>query len=107
MQDNHTSPLKGWWKRTFKRKPKVSKGMYGVYKYTYYIGTLNEHSYEHKYNIFAKVIAEKVYEDMVELTLEKLELFESVDQTIIDMIKKNFPKFVDPKMINWEEVILN
>lgn len=91
-------------KKFFNKEPEVYKGQLGVCKYTWGTDTrLKNSDNSQQYNVYAKVEAVHVYDNLVEVKMIDLEVFDSINENILDIIKAEFNTFVDPRDINWEK----
>lgn len=88
-------------RRLFGRIPKVNKGQLGVYHDVWSMATSNESLHTIRYDIFVKVKAIEVYDNLVEVTVEDLQVSESVNQDIVNIIRSSIPKYVVPKNVKW------
>lgn len=84
-------------------KPKiVNKNDIGVYKYKWSCDSFHENYTGLTYEVFIKLRALEVYEDLVEIELIDIKVNDSASQDVINLITNNFPKFINPKFIKWE-----
>lgn len=88
-------------KKAFSKAPKINKGQLGVYHDVWSMATSNESLHTTKYDIFVKVKAVEVYDNLIEVTVEDLQVSESVNQDIVNIIKSGLPKYVVPKNVKW------
>lgn len=88
-------------RRLFGRIPNVTKGQLGVYHDVWSMSTSNDSLHTIKYDIFVKVKAIEVYDNLIEVTVEDLQVSESVNQDIVNIIKSSIPKYVVPKNVKW------
>ncbi len=88
-------------RRLFSGIPQVNKGQLGVYHDVWSMATSNESLHTIKYDIFVKVKAIEVYNNLVEVTVEDLQVSESVNQDIVNIIRSSIPKYVVPKNVKW------
>jgi hypothetical protein len=88
-------------KNFFKKKPTVNKNQLGVYHDVWSMATSNESLHTIRYDIFVKVKAVEVYDDLIEVTVEDLQVSESVNQDILNIIRSTIPKYVVPKNVKW------
>lgn len=88
----------------FNKEPKVFKDQLGICKYTWGTDTqLSNSDNSQKYNVYAKVKAIHVYDNLVEVELLELKVFDSINDDILAIIKAEFHKIIDPRDINWEK----
>ena len=97
-----STPIDIIFKKWFGKKRKISVDDIGVYKYIFLMDTVNEASHSHKYNIFTKIKAVHVYDELVEAELVDFHVNEPMTEDVLAVIKKNFPKYINPKLIQWE-----
>lgn len=86
----------------FKRPKTITKGQFGIYHYMWACDTMNEDSNGLKYDIYAKLKAVEIYEGLVEVEIMNIKINDSASQDIINIITKNFPKYVNPKYVKWQ-----
>ncbi len=100
-QDNDIiliSKIRNW----FKTPKTIVKGQLGIYHYMWACDTMNEDSNGLKYDIYAKLKAVEIYEGLVEVEIINLKINDSASQDIINIIRNNFPKYVNPKYVKWQ-----
>lgn len=89
--------------KSFKAKPKVKKGYYGVYHYTLAMYANTEAIHNVKYDIFVKVKALYVYDDLVEVeVVGEPTITESITPEFASIIRNSVPKYLDPKKVKWQ-----
>ena len=93
-------------KRLFKKPKLVAKGQLGIYHYIWGCDTINNDSNAIKYDIYLKIKASEIYDELVEIEVVDVTINDSANQDIINIIKANLPKYVDPRYVNWQ-IILN
>lgn len=98
----HPSTSKNWFKNLFTKKQPVNKDDVGIYHYVWSCDTLNEDSHGLKYDVYAKIKAVAIYEDLVEINLLDIKINDSASADIQNIIKNNFPKYVNPIYARWE-----
>jgi hypothetical protein len=86
----------------FKRKHPIKKGQLGVYHDKLAFDTYNNGSDSLRHNIFVKVKILEVYDQLVEIEVLDFTVSDSASDDIINIVKHNMPKFVDPKMVKWQ-----
>lgn len=88
--------------RFFKKKITLYKGQLGVYQDKLAFYTYNEASDVIKHNIFIKVKIIEVYDQLVEVEVLDMTISDSANEDIINLIKNNIPKYVNPKIVKWQ-----
>jgi|TARA_R110000868_G_scaffold336400_2_gene597217 hypothetical protein len=86
----------------FKKKITLYKGQLGVYQDKLAFYTYNEASDIIKHNIFIKVRIIEVYDQLVEVEVLDMTISDSANEDIINLIKNNMPKYVNPKIVKWQ-----
>lgn len=106
MQNNINTRDNSFWdnfKALFKKPRVVKPGDIGVYYYIWTVGTINEDSHEFKYDVYAKVKAVEIFENLVEIeSVGDVKINDSASSDIQQIIKNNFPKYVNPKYVKWQ-----
>lgn len=88
-------------KRVKPSKP-IKPEQLGIYHYTWCCDTLNDESQGLCYDVYSKVKCLNVYEDLVEIELIDMKINDSASPIIVDLIKNNFPSYLNPKFIKWQ-----
>jgi len=91
-----------WLRDKFKKKKIINKDDIGIYHYIWTCDTLNEDSHGLKYDIYAKIKAIESYENLIEIELVDIKINDSASNDIQNIIKNNFPKYVNPKYVQWQ-----
>ena len=78
------------------------KDQVGIYHYIVAIDTIHEDNHGMKYDIYAKVKIVEIYKDLVEVELVDLKINDSASQEVINIVKNNFAKYVNPKYVKWQ-----
>lgn len=89
-------------KHLFKKPKCVNIGDLGIYHYIWSCDTFHEDSHGLKYDIYAKIKAIDVYESLIEVEVVDIKINDSVSTDIQNIIKNNFPKYVNPKYVKWQ-----
>ena len=89
-------------KRLFRKRRKPKIGDIGIYKDVLTINTANEGTHQLFYDLFCKVKATAIYENLVELEIIEVTNLNAGNQEISTVINANIPKYMDPKRINWQ-----
>jgi len=85
-----------------KQPNNLFKGQVGIYHYIWATDTIHEDSHGMKYDIYAKVKIAEIYKDLVEVESVDIKINDSASQEVINIIKNNFPKYVNPKYVKWQ-----
>lgn len=101
MQRKDTK-LWDWLTTLFCKPQELYKGQVGIYYYVVAIDTIHEDSHGMKYDIHAKVKIVEIYKDLVEVELVDLKINDSASQEVINIVKNNFAKYVNPKYVKWQ-----
>jgi hypothetical protein len=86
----------------FKKKRVIKKGDIGIYKEVLTISTINDGTHTLYYDIYTKVKAIAVYDNLVEIEVLDVMTLNSCNQDITNLINSNMPKYIKPKYIKWE-----
>lgn len=86
----------------FKKKIVLHKGQLGVYQDKLAFYTQNDSADVIKHNIFIKVRIIEVYDQLVEVEVLDMTISDSANEDIINLIKNNMPKYVNPKIVKWQ-----
>jgi len=86
----------------FKKRITLYKGQLGVYQDKLAFYTQNDSADVIKHNIFIKVRILEVYEQLVEIEVLDMTISDSANEDIINLIKNNMPKYVNPKIVKWQ-----
>lgn len=89
-------------KQLFKRKRQINVGDVGIYQDVLSISTLNDGTHSLNYDIYAKVKALAIYENLVEIEMIDVTTLNACDEDVKTLIDANMPKFIKPKYIKWE-----
>ena len=84
------------------KKKRISVGDLGVYQDVLSIDTINDGTHSLKYDIYTKVKAIAIYENLVEIEIIEISTINSCNQDVRELIDKNMPKYIHPKYIRWE-----
>lgn len=91
-----------WFKNLFKKRIDIKKDDLGIYHYLWTCDTIHEDSHGLKYDIYAKIKAVEIYQDLIEVEMIDIKITDSVSTDIQNIIKNNFPKYVNPKYVEWQ-----
>jgi hypothetical protein len=101
MQDNETVLVDNI-RNLFKKKRVISVNDIGIYQDVLTIDTINDGTHTLKYDIYAKVRAKAIYENLVEIEILDVITLNSCNQDIKGLVDANMPKYIKPKFIKWE-----
>jgi len=86
----------------FKKKLVLKKGQLGVYHDKLAFYTENDGSDVIKHNIYVKIKIVEVYDQLVEIDVLDFTISDSASQDIINLVKNNMPKYVNPRIVRWQ-----
>ena len=89
-------------KKTFQPKRIISVGDIGIYQDVLTIDTIDDGTHTLKYDIYAKVRAKAIYENLVEIEVMDVITLNSCNQDIKGLVDANMPKYIKPKYVKWE-----
>ena len=90
--------IRRWWKA-----PRViNVGDLGIFHEVVSFGTRVDVSNDLTYDVYAKIRAVEVYDNLVEIEVINIKISDSVSQDIVNLITNNFPKYVNPKTVSWQ-----
>jgi hypothetical protein len=101
MQDNEMV-LAEHIRNLFRKKRVISVGDIGIYQDVLSVDTINDGTHSLKYDIYAKVRALAIYENLVEIEVIDVIVLNSCNQDIKGLVDSNMPKYIKPKFIKWE-----
>lgn len=88
-------------KKLFKKKRKVIKGDLGVYHDTLTFNTMSNPNRSVHYDIYVKVKAVEIYDDLVEVEVIDVMISESVSEDMCNFIKNDNLKYLKPSDVKW------
>lgn len=88
--------------KAFKKKLTLKKGQLGVYHDKLAFYTENDGSDVIKHNIYVKIRIVEVYDQLVEIDVLDFTISDSASQDIINLVKNNMPKYVNPRIVRWQ-----
>ena len=88
--------------KVFKKKLNLVKGQLGVYHDKLAFYTENDGSDVIKHNIYVKIKIVEVYDELVEIEVLDFTISDSASQDIINLVKNNMPKYVNPRIVKWQ-----
>lgn len=86
----------------FKKQITLRKGQLGVYHDKLAFYTENEGSDNIKHNIYVKVKIVEIYYQLVEIEVIDFTISDSASNDIINLVKNNMPKYVNPNIVKWQ-----
>lgn len=86
----------------FKRKRKVVIGDIGIYHDTLSYNPVSNSTRSIQYDIYLKVRAVEVYDDLVEVDVMNTMVSESVSEEISNLIKSDSIKYLKPNEVKWK-----
>ncbi|MEI6882219.1 MAG: hypothetical protein WCK82_12930 [Bacteroidota bacterium] len=90
-------------KQLFKRKINtISVGDIGIYHDVLSIGTFNDGNHALNYDIYAKIKALVIYENLIEIEVIDVVTLNACNEDVKRLIDTNMPKYINPKYIKWE-----
>ena len=90
--------------KVFRKKFNLRKGQLGVYHDKLAFYTENDGSDVIKHNIYVKVKIVEVYDELVEIEVLDFTISDSASQDIINLVKNNMPKYVNPRIVKWQKL---
>lgn len=88
--------------KVFKKKLHLTKGQLGVYHDKLAFYTENDGSDVIKHNLYVKIKIVEVYDELVEIEVMDFTISDSASQDIINLVKNNMPKYVNPRIVKWQ-----
>lgn len=88
----------------FKRKRKVKKGDLGVYEDTLSYTTIGNTARTLHYDVFIKVKAVEVYDDLVEVDVVSVTTSESNHKETCDLINTDNLRYLKPNKVKWQKI---
>lgn len=89
-------------KQLFKRKRQINVGDIGIYQDVLSISTLNDGTHTLNYDIYAKIKALAIYENLIEIEIIDVTTLNACNDEVKTLIDSNMPKYIKPKYIKWE-----
>jgi hypothetical protein len=90
--------------KVFRKKLMLKNGQLGVYHDKLAFYTENDGSDVIKHNIYVKVKIVEVYDELVEIEVLDFTISDSASQDIINLVKNNMPKYVNPRIVKWQKL---
>jgi hypothetical protein len=91
-----------WLRNKVNNKLPIKKGDIGIHEDTLTLLTLNETTDGIKHKIYTKVRVLEVYRGLVEVEVLDIELSESANSSLNELIKTSTKKYMSPKDIKWQ-----
>jgi hypothetical protein len=89
-------------KKLFKKKKQINVGDIGIYQDVLSLNTLNDGTHTLNYDIYAKVKALAIYENLIEIEIIDVTTINACKEDVKTLIDSNMPKYIKPKYIKWE-----
>lgn len=89
-------------KKYFKPKKEVKVGDIGIYQDVLSVNTNNDGTHTLHYDIYAKVKAVAIYENLIEIVVIDVFTINVCNHDIQGLVNSNMPKYIKPKYIKWE-----
>jgi hypothetical protein len=90
--------------KVFKKNLTLQKGQLGVYHDKLAFYTDNDGSDIIKHNIYVKIKIVEVYDQLVEIEVLDFTISDSASLDIINLVKNNMPKYVNPRIVKWQNL---
>ena len=90
------------WLNWFRKRKEINIGDLGIYHYIWSCDTLHEDSHGLKYDVYAKIRAVDIYDELIEIDVVDIKINDSASVEIQNIIKNNFPKYVHPRYVKWQ-----
>lgn len=100
--ERHKEESFNFFGRLFKKPIVLKKDQLGVYHDKLAFYTESDGSDVIKHNIYIKVKIIEVYDQLVEIEVLDVSISDSASQDIINLVKNNIPKYVNPKNVKWQ-----
>lgn len=91
-------------RRLFKRKRKVKKGDLGIYEETLSFTSIGNSSRTIHYDIFIKVKALEVFDDLVEVEVVSVNTTDTAHIDTCQLMNTENLKYLDPSKVKWQKV---
>jgi len=101
MLKNKNLSFIDWVKSFFKPNYTPKKGDMGVYSYVWACDTFYEEQRPFNCDIYVKIKVIETYDKMVEVEIIETKINSYASPDIIEIIKKNSPKYISINKINW------
>lgn len=88
----------------FKRKRKVNAGDLGVYEDTLTFTSIGNTSRAIHYDVFIKVKAIEVYDDLVEVEVVDVTISEAASEDTCKFIKHENLRYIKPSKVKWQAI---
>lgn len=102
MENTHETFIFGKLFNMFKKKSTLNKGQLGIYHDKLAFDTYNNSTDTLRHNIYVKVKVIEVYDQLVEIEVLDFTVSDSASEDVINLIKHNMPKYINPKMVKWQ-----
>lgn len=102
MKNNYELSIVSWFKRKCAKPVIIEKGDIGVHQDILTFYTYNDTSDAIKHSVFTKVRVVEVYNNLVEVEILDMAITDSASDCVIDLVKTNTPRYMNPKDIKWQ-----
>lgn len=89
-------------RKAFKKPRIITVGELGIFHEVVSYGTRSDTTNDLTYDVYAKIRAVEVYDNLVEVEIVNIKISDSVSQDIVNLVNNNFPRYVNPKHVNWQ-----
>ena len=100
-KSNDNFNLVTFFKKLFAKSIPVLKDDIGIYHYVWSCSTFDMDTREMHCDVYLKVKAIQVYDDLVEIVVIDTSLSDYFNRDVLGMIKSGQPKYVSAKKIKW------
>lgn len=90
--------------KVFTKNLTLQKGQLGVYHDKLAFYTDNDGSDIIKHNIYVKIKIVEVYDQLVEIEVLDFTISDSASLDIINLVKNNMPRYVNPRIVKWQNL---
>jgi hypothetical protein len=89
-------------RRWLKPKRIIKVGDVGIYQDVLNINTMNDGTHSLNYDMYVKVKAVAIFENLVEIEVIDVMTTNSNHQEVRALVESNIPKYIKPKYVKWE-----
>lgn len=102
QEPNNETFLVDFFKNLFTKKRVIKAGDTGIFQDVFTIDSINDGTHPLKCDIYAKVKAIAIYDNLIEIEIINILTLNSCNDNIKEVITSIMPKYVKPKYIKWE-----